>query len=73
MLGGGDDVVGLGVELTNEGIQLGQQAAYVVLAARQRLRERLIDLLELAQPATVEQNRHRRQRLLGGRVCARPG
>ena len=65
-----DDVVGLSVQLRDERVQLGQQAAQVGLAARQRLGERLVDLLQLAQPAAVEQDRHRCQRLLGGRIGA---
>ncbi len=65
---GRDDVVRLFFRLGDEDVQLGQQAAHLFFAPGQRRRESLCQLLNMTQAAAVEQNRHRRQGLLGGRV-----
>jgi hypothetical protein len=71
ILCGRNDVVGLIVHLCDEDVELVQQAPQVGLESLHGFGERLVDLLQLAQAATVEQNRHRRQGLLGGRIGGR--
>jgi len=65
---GGGDMSSVWSLAGDEDVQLGQQAPHVVLAARQRLGEGLVDLLKLAEPTAVEQDRHRGQGLLGGGI-----
>src|SRR6202008_3712861 len=67
-VGGSDDVTGLLVEVCGEFVQLPDQASQILLAAPKRGAERLGDVLYLAEPAAVEHQRQRRQRLLGARV-----
>ena len=66
-----DDVVPLGVQHADEIVQPGEQFADLGFASGQRGIEVVDDVAELPQPATVDDGRQRRQRLLGGRIGRR--
>lgn len=54
------------IEVPDELIKLGDKAFQVLLTTGERGAKCLGDVLDLAQPAAVEQSRDRSQSLLGG-------
>jgi hypothetical protein len=62
------DVAALSIEHADEVVEAGEQVAYLILATVERGIEFRDDVPDLAQSASVDDDRQGRQRLLGGRI-----